>query len=153
MPVTLDQSGSNIFAGGEGSDGDLVPGTVVAIGRESRLCISDCAYNKRVAGIIAGAGDLKPGIILGRDCTAEKRLPVALVGRAYCKVDATYGAIEVGDLLTTSPTPGYAMKAIDPLRAFGAVIGKAFGNLDKGTGLIPVLILRDRSTGFTREQA
>ena len=45
-----------------------------------------------------------------------------LVGKVFCKVD---GAIDVGDLLTTSQTPGHAMKATDPQRAFGAVIGKA----------------------------
>jgi len=48
--------------------------------------------------------------------------------------------IEVGDLLTTSPTPGYAMKATDPLKAFGAIIGKALCPLKEGQGLIPILI-------------
>jgi hypothetical protein len=48
--------------------------------------------------------------------------------------------IEVGDLLTTSPTPGHAMKATDPVRAFGAVIGKALRALGDGQGLIPILV-------------
>ena len=34
------------------------------------------------------------------------RFDVALAGRVYCKVDATYGAVAPGDLLTTSPTAG-----------------------------------------------
>jgi hypothetical protein len=55
-------------------------------------------------------------------------------------VDAQYSSIDVGDLLTTSPTPGHAMKASDPLRAFGAVIGKALRPLGSGRGLIPILI-------------
>jgi hypothetical protein len=55
-------------------------------------------------------------------------------------VDAQYGAIEVGDLLTTSSTPGHAMKTCDPLKAFGAVIGKALRPLTEGQGLIPILI-------------
>ena len=67
-------------------------------------------------------------------------MPIALMGKVYCKVDASYGAIEVGDLLTTSPTPGHAMKADDPLKAFGAVIGKALQPLELGQGLIPILI-------------
>jgi hypothetical protein len=58
----------------------------------------------------------------------------------YCKVDAQYSPIEVGDLLTTSPTPGHAMKADDPLKAFGTVIGKALRPLSEGQGLIPILI-------------
>ena len=68
------------------------------------------------------------------------RMPLALVGKVYCKVDAGHGAIEIGDLLTTSPTPGHAMKAADPMRAFGAVIGKALRPLASGTGLIPILV-------------
>jgi hypothetical protein len=67
-------------------------------------------------------------------------MPVALTGKAFCKVDAKYAPIEVGDLLTTSPTPGHAMKASDPLKAFGAVIGKALCPLKEGTSLIPILI-------------
>jgi len=59
--------------------------------------------------------------------SGSNRKPVALFGKVYCKVDANLGAIEVGDLLTTSPTRGHAMKAQDPaqdpLRAFGAAIG------------------------------
>ena len=55
-------------------------------------------------------------------------------------MDAGSSSIEVGDLLTTSPTPGHAMKAEDPLRAFGAVIGKALRPWKEGTGMIPVLI-------------
>jgi hypothetical protein len=65
---------------------------------------------------------------------------VAVVGKVYCKVDAQYAPIEVGDLLTTSPTPGHAMKADDPLRAFGAVIGKALRGLQSGQGLVPILV-------------
>ena len=49
-------------------------------------------------------------------------------------------AIEIGDLLTTSPTPGHAMKADDPLKAFGTVIGKALRPLAAGQGLLPILI-------------
>jgi hypothetical protein len=55
-------------------------------------------------------------------------------------VDAESGAIAVGDLLTTSDTPGHAMKAQDPERAFGAVIGKALAPLRDGRDLIPILV-------------
>ena len=67
-------------------------------------------------------------------------MPIALIGKVYCKVDTSYGAIEVGDLLTTSPTSGHAMKARDPLKAFGAVIGKALRSIENGAGLIPILV-------------
>jgi hypothetical protein len=55
-------------------------------------------------------------------------------------VDAGASPVEVGDLLTTSETPGHAMKAGDPEKAFGSVIGKALRPLAGGRGLIPVLI-------------
>jgi hypothetical protein len=54
------------------------------------------------------------------------------------KVDASYGAIQPGDLLTASPNPGYAMRADDP--RLGTVTGKALGGLEEGTGTIPVLV-------------
>jgi hypothetical protein len=63
-----------------------------------------------------------------------------LLGKVYCKVDSQYSSIEVGDLLTTSPTPGFAMKASEPGKAFGAVIGKALRPMNMGQGLIPILI-------------
>ena len=71
---------------------------------------------------------------------ARDRLPLTLTGRAWCKVDATYGPIALGDLLTTSSTPGHAMTASDPSTAFGAVIGKALRPWNDGTGLVPVLV-------------
>jgi hypothetical protein len=98
------------------------------------------AYDKRVAGVVSGAGDYKPGLILDRQQAHDDRVPVALVGKVYCKVDAQYAPIEVGDLLTTSSTLGHAMKADDPLKAFGAVIGKALQGLQSGQGLVPILV-------------
>jgi hypothetical protein len=91
-------------------------------------------------GIISGAGDYKPGIVMDKRRSEEDRLPIALMGKVYVRVDARPAAIAVGDLLTTSDTPGHAMKAVDRDRAFGAVLGKAMGALDADTGLIPVLV-------------
>ena len=116
------------------------PGTVMVLGCEGELSASSRAYDKRVAGVISGAGQYKPGIVLDRQQTQGHRQPIALLGKVCCKVDAQFGAIEVGDLLTTSPTPGHAMKTSDPSKGFGAVIGKALRPLDKGQGLIPILI-------------
>jgi hypothetical protein len=116
------------------------PGTVMVLGNEGALSASQRAYDKRVAGVISGAGDYKPGIVLDKQETSNNRQPIALMGKVFCKVDAQFGAIEVGDLLTTSPTPGHAMKTSDPLKAFGAVIGKALRPLTEGQALIPILI-------------
>jgi hypothetical protein len=116
------------------------PGTVMVIGDEGSLRPSRQAYDKRVAGVIAGAGAYRPGMVLDRIASQANRQPVALFGKVYCKVDAGYSPIEVGDLLTTSATPGYAMKAEDPARSFGAVIGKALKPLKEGGALIPILV-------------
>jgi hypothetical protein len=57
------------------------------------------------------------------------------------KADATAGPIRTGDLLTTSGSAaGAAMKVADKAQAFGAVLGKALGNLESGTGYVPVLV-------------
>jgi hypothetical protein len=116
------------------------PGTVMVINQEGALQENQQAYDKRVAGVISGAGDFRPGLVLDKRQSRGNRLPIALLGKAFCKVDAQFGAIEVGDLLTTSSTPGHAMKAGEPLQAFGAVIGKALRPLKEGQGLIPILI-------------
>jgi hypothetical protein len=119
---------------------DLEPGLVMVIGDELKLSQCTEAYDKRVAGVLSGAGAYRPGIVLDQQQSANKRMPLALTGKVYCKVDAQYGPISIGDLLTTSPTIGHAMKALDPLKAFGAVIGKALRPLTSGQGLIPVLV-------------
>ena len=90
--------------------------------------------------MIPGAGDYRPGITLDKHSSRTNRVPIGLLGKVYCKVDAQYGSIEVGDLLTTSPTAGHAMKADDPLKAFGSVLGKALRPLAAGQGLVPILI-------------
>lgn len=62
---------------------------------------------------------------------------------AFCKVDADIAPIEVGDLLTTSPTRGHAQKVLfsPQVRPLGTVIGKAMGRLKSGKGRIPVLVM------------
>jgi hypothetical protein len=119
---------------------EIEPGTVMVLDTEGKLRQSVQPYDKKVAGVISGAGDYKPGIVLDRQQSSNARMPIALMGKVYCKVDAQYGAIEVGDLLTTSATPGHAMKADDCQRAFGSVIGKALKPLQSGCGLIPIII-------------
>jgi hypothetical protein len=118
----------------------LEPGTVMILSGGGALRESDQPYDKRVAGVISGASDFGPGIVLDRHESQTKRLPIGLLGKVYCKVEAESSPIEVGDLLTTSYIAGHAMKASDPLKAFGAVIGKALRPLAGGQGLIPILV-------------
>jgi len=116
------------------------PGTVLVIdeGNPGELTVASQPYDRRVAGIVAGGGGLGSGVRLGVD---QFDHDVALAGRVYCKVDATYRAVRPGDLLTTSETPGYAMAVSDFTRASGAVLGKAMQALPAGQkGEILVLV-------------
>jgi hypothetical protein len=117
------------------------PGMVVVIDPQQPggLMLSTSAYDTRVAGVVAGANGLKSGVSLGSDILGGQ--PVALAGRVYCYVDASFGAVQPGDLLTTSPNPGYAMKAGDLQKAQGAILGKAMGVLAAGQrGLLLILV-------------
>jgi hypothetical protein len=118
----------------------IEPGTVMVFDGEGGLKPSEYAYDTRVAGVVSGAGDYKPALILDKRSPSAKRIALGLVGKVFCKVDAGYGPVDVGDLLTTSPTVGHAMRASDPVAAFGAVLGKAMKPLPAGCGLVPVLI-------------
>jgi hypothetical protein len=78
--------------------------------------------------------------VLDKQDSDSHRQPVALFGKVFCKVDASYSPIAVGDLLTSSPTSGHAMKADDPQKAFGAVLGKSLDSLASGAGLVRMLV-------------
>lgn len=122
------------------SGASISPGTVLVIdpANPGQLVVSTEAYDSKVAGIVAGANGLGSGVRLGG---SEFDHDVALAGRVYCNVDATEHAIEPGDLLTTSATPGYAMKVVDREQAQGAILGKAMQPLNKGEkGQILVLV-------------
>ncbi len=123
--------------------GDAQPGMLVRIdpAHPGELAVSDRAYDRTVAGVVSGAGGVKPGLMMGqRGTVADGKHPVALTGRVYCLVDADRGAIEPGDLITTSDTPGHGMKVGDYTRAQGAIIGKAMTPLGSGRGLVLLLV-------------
>jgi hypothetical protein len=126
------------------------PGTVVVMTEAGALRASRSQYDRTVAGVVSGAGGYRPGVILDRPYRdphvmthsdrGARRLPIALLGKVFCKVDASDRPVRVGDLLTTADVPGHAMRAVDRERAFGAVLGKALGSLDGGRGLVPILV-------------
>jgi hypothetical protein len=146
---TLEIIGGSDFAenfdmsAGNSSPSEIRLGMVVVIdpANPGKLNLSRQAYDRRVAGVISGAGGVKPGMTMGQEKTlADGKYPVALSGRVYVWVDASRGgAIHPGDLLTTSATPGHAMKAGNPAKAQGAIIGKAMTGLKSGKGLVLAL--------------
>lgn len=123
-------------------EASIEPGMVVAIDpkREGELTLARNAYDRTVAGVVSGANGVKTGMTMSQAGLFEEGAPIALTGRVYCWVDASYGAIRPGDLLTASDTPGHAMKVTDHERAVGAILGKAMTSLDEGRGLVLVLV-------------
>jgi hypothetical protein len=121
----------------------LEPGTVVVadVEHEGQVRTASTAYDDAVIGIVSGAGDIKPAQLLRPPGTlADGEVPVSMGGRVWCKCDASNGDIKPGTLLTTSATPGHAMKASDKARAQGAIVGKALTSLKEGKGLVLVWV-------------
>ena len=120
---------------------EATPGAVMVLAGDGTVGPCAAAYDRKVVGVVAGAGSFRPAIVLGRrPGLEERRVPISVMGKAACRANAAYGAIEVGDLLTSSATAGTAMRVADAPRAFGAVIGKALTPLREGTGLVEMVI-------------
>ena len=123
--------------------GVIQPGSVLTIDPDhpGELRISSKPYDRTVAGIASGANGVNPGLIMKQEGSETAgNISVALTGRVYAKADASYGEIQPGDLLTTSATPGYAMKVSDYDKSHGAIIGKAMTSLKSGKGNVLVLV-------------
>jgi hypothetical protein len=116
------------------------PGTLMIISASGMVEPCSSEYDKRVVGVVSGAGPLRPGLTLGGNTRHDLAAPISMLGRVFCLADASKDPIELGDLLTSSSATGHAMKAADPAKSFGAVIGKALEPLEHGRGLIPILI-------------
>jgi len=124
------------------SSEQLLAGTVVVLDttKSNQVVSATVAYDTRVAGVISA----QPGITLGE--SGEGKVLVATTGRVRVKVDASRGAIQIGDLLVTSDVAGVAMKseAVEfagrKMHMPGTIIGKALEPLAKGKGEILVLL-------------
>ena len=121
---------------------DLAPGTVVILDtvRYNGIVASSTPYDTKVAGVVSA----QPGIVLGEEGAAKEQ--IATTGRVRVKVDASNGAIAVGDLLVTSGKPGFAMRST-PVKVSGismhrpgTIVGKALEPLSGGEGEILVLL-------------
>jgi hypothetical protein len=121
---------------------NVLAGSLLVIDENNpgKLKLSSHEYDRRVAGVVSGAGGVKPGLTLNQKGVFEEGKNLALSGKAYAMADVSNGPILPGDLLTTSSQAGHAMKATDRNRSHGAIIGKAMTSLDEGTGLVLVLV-------------
>jgi hypothetical protein len=126
------------------SDADAEPGTVlVAADADAGTEACHTEYDTRVIGVVAGAGTFKPAIVLGKQANVGRylRVPVTILGKAFCKADASERPIQIGDVVTTARTPGHLISAEPSKLVPGAMFGKALAPLASGRGLIPVLVL------------
>ncbi len=116
----------------------LEPGEIVIIDDSSPNHVLKSAkkYDKRVCGIVSGAGGINPGMVLAQEGVLDGDVPIAIAGRVKVKV---IGDIKPGDLLTTSDKPGFAMKVKNRKKGFGAIIGKALEFSDE-EGMVLILV-------------
>ncbi len=117
----------------------IAPSDVVEIGPDGQFRLSRTASSTAVAGVIT----TRPGVLMNANeqrQTIKDGPALALAGRVPVKVSAENGAINPGDLLVASGTPGHAMRAPSNPAA-GTVIGKALGRLGAGTGRVEMLVM------------
>ncbi|OGE15559.1 hypothetical protein A3F00_01955 [Candidatus Daviesbacteria bacterium RIFCSPHIGHO2_12_FULL_37_11] len=98
---------------------DSDQGDLVIISEYQNIKKANKPYQKELFGIISTAPGFKLSLKNSEGNLNPK--PVALAGRVPVKVSTENGEIEPGDYLTSSSTPGVAMKATVP----GQVVGKA----------------------------
>ena len=109
-------------------------GTVIVIGGEKEVTVTDKYADTRVAGIVSK----NPAYMMNSEAGSDETHPfIALKGRVPCKV---VGSINKGDLLVTSTFPGYAASWASHAEE-GSVIGKALGTQSEGFGVIEVLVV------------
>jgi hypothetical protein len=112
--------------------GTVEPGDVLAFDPAGfGVRRADAAGDVAVVGIATGS----PSV----DATGKTSVPFAVAGIVTCNVDANGGPVRVGDLLVSSPNPGFAVRSDAPMT--GTVLGKALEALPSGTGTIRVLVV------------
>ena len=115
------------------SEGTLpVAGDVLVASSNQTVSLSNKPYDTKVVGIVS----TKPHLSMGSEYGSPTSVELALAGRVPVKVTLENGPIEVGDLLTTSSTPGYAMKCNietqeQKLMCMGTILGKALEAFDE----------------------
>ncbi len=92
-------------------------------------------YSCLVAGVVSSA----PGFVLGEP--GKGRALLALLGIVPVKVTAENGPIRPGDLLVSSSLAGYAMRCSNPSRCGCGLVGKALEPLERGEGVVRVLLI------------
>jgi hypothetical protein len=89
------------------------------------------AYDQKLMGIVSTT----PHTVMGAETPTS--VQIALSGRVPVKISSENGGIMAGDYVTSSSTPGVAMKATHA----GYVVGKALEDWNPGSGKTTVMVL------------
>lgn len=120
------------------NESDLVPGMVVSLDKNLSAGVLKSAkpYDTNIIGVVS----TQPGLVIGEARERSMRtVPIALAGRIPVKVTNENGDIQAGDYLTSSSTPGVAMKATRS----GPIIGQALEDammFDDHTGVVLMFV-------------
>lgn len=119
------------------ADADYEPGTVVVFGGAHEVSTTNSKGDHRVAGVVSS----NPGFLMNNELESNKEsyaVEVGLTGRLPCKV---LGKINKGDMLVSSPIPGYAVVNNNP--GVGTVLGKSLQDKTDGNkGVIEIVVGR-----------
>lgn len=114
-------------------DQDLTSGSLVSVDPSETGFVRRTQTSKDNA--VLGIYSENPGLRLSQQSEAidgVQSVPVAFAGRLQVNVTNENGPISPGDYLTSSSTPGYAMKASET----GSTIGKALAYFNKPSGKV-----------------
>ncbi len=137
-------TGSYDFAEMFPSPDALQPGEVVVFGDASEEVKRSTGerYSRTIAGIVS----TRPGFLAGENIPGT--YPIALSGRVPTFVSTENGEIHIGDPLTTSSRPGYAMRATEA----GPIVGYAAEAFTGATGSIVVYVNASHYAGTPVEE-
>ena len=117
------------------ADSEYPVGTVLVLGGEEEVTVTDVPNSPKVAGVVS----TDPAYLMNAGQSGQYVVSVALRGRVPVRAE---GVVKKGDVLVTSGTPGVAMVGSDP-HFIGAacIIGKAItSKLHGAEGIVEVLI-------------
>ena len=113
-------------------DADYEPGTVLIIGGNEEVTVTDEPGSYQVIGVVS----TEPAYLMNSDADG---VAIALRGRIPCKV---CGVVKKGDVLITSNTPGHAMVAADPQNLSPLqIVGRALSNkTEAAPGIVEIIV-------------
>ena len=114
------------------ADADYEPGTVLVIGGDKEVTVTDEPGSFAVAGVVS----TDPAYLMNSEADG---VAIALRGRIPCKVA---GTCKKGDVLITSNTPGHAMVAVAPNKLSPLqIIGRALAHKKEAApGLVEIIV-------------